>query len=126
VDVILDMVAGDYVERNVEALAPGGRLVVIATPGGIRATVDMRAVMKKRLTLTGSLLRPQPVEFKQAIKEQLLRRVWPLIESGAVRAVIDRIFPFEQAAAAHAWMETGAHTGKILLEVGAGPVGAGA
>jgi NADPH2:quinone reductase len=126
VDVILDMVAGDYVERNVEALAPGGRLIVIATQGGVRATVDMRAVMKKRLTLTGSLLRPQPVEFKQAIKEQLLRRVWPLIESGAVRPLIDRIFPFEQAAAAHAWMESGAHMGKILLEVGAGPVGAGA
>jgi NADPH2:quinone reductase len=81
--------------------------------------------MRKRLTLTGALLRPQPVEFKAAIKEQLVRRVWPLIESGAVRPVIDRVFPFEQAAAAHAWMEGGAHIGKILLEVGALEVGAG-
>jgi NADPH2:quinone reductase len=126
VDVVLDMVAGEYVERNLDALAPGGRLVVIATQGGTRATVDMRIVMMKRLIVTGSMLRPQPVSFKQAIKEELRRRVWPLIESGDVRPVVDRIFPFDQAAAAHAYMESGAHMGKILLEIGAGPAGTGA
>jgi NADPH2:quinone reductase len=126
VDVILDMVAGEYLQRDLDALAPGGRVVVIATQGGTRASVDMRAIMSRRLVVTGSLLRPQPVAFKQAIKARLLDRVWPLIESGAVRPVIDRIYPLEDAAAAHTYMESGTHMGKILLEVGAGPAGAGA
>jgi NADPH2:quinone reductase len=126
VDLILDIVAGDYLQRDLEALASGGRVVVIATQGGTRATVDMRTIMSKRLVVTGALLRPQPVAFKQAIRKRLIERVWPLIEAGAVRPVIDRIFPMEEAAAAHAYMERGAHMGKILLEVGAGPAGTGA
>jgi NADPH:quinone reductase len=115
VDVVLDMVAGDYVQRNLEALAPGGRVVVIATQGGTSATVDMRLVLRNGLGLMGSLLRPQSVAFKGAIKAQLLERVWPLLERGAVRPVIDGIYAFEHAGAAHARMESGAHIGKILL-----------
>jgi NADPH2:quinone reductase len=115
VDVVLDMVAGEYVQRNLEALAPRGRVVVIATQGGTSATVDMRLVLRNSLVLTGSLLRPQSVAFKGAIRAKLRERVWPLIERGAIRPVIDGTYTFEQAGAAHARMESGAHIGKILL-----------
>jgi NADPH2:quinone reductase len=115
VDVILDMVAADYVERNLDALCYEGRLVVIATPRGTKATLDVGKVMGKRLTLTGSTLRPRSVAFKGNIKKQLLERVWPLLAKGVLRPVVDREFPFAAAAAAHAYMESSAHMGKILL-----------
>ena len=117
VDVVLDMVAGDYLRRDVEALARDGRVVVIATQGGTSATLDMRVVMSKRALVTGALLRPQSVAFKEAIKGRLLDRVWPLVEAGDVRPVVDSTFAIEDAAAAHARMESGAHVGKILLTV---------
>jgi NADPH2:quinone reductase len=117
VDVVLDMVAGDYVRRDLETLARDGRVVVIATQGGASATIDMRVVMSKRAIVTGSALRPQSIAFKAAIREKLLERVWPLIEAGKVRPIVDRTFAFEDAAAAHARMESGAHMGKILLTI---------
>jgi NADPH2:quinone reductase len=117
VDVILDMVAGDYVRRDLEALATDGRVVVIATQGGASATLDIRLVMSKRLRVTGSALRPQSIAFKDAIRARLLERVWPLIEAGKIRPIIDSTFPLEDAAAAHARMESGEHIGKIVLTV---------
>ena len=119
VDVILDMVAGDYVPRELQCLADDGRLVIIALLGGARATVDLGAVLRRRLTITGSTLRPRPVEFKAAIARALRATVWPLIESGRIRAVIYRTFPLAEAAAAHALMESSQHVGKIVLEVDA-------
>lgn len=119
VDVILDMVAGDYVPRELQCLADDGRLVIIALLGGARATVDLGAVLRRRLTITGSTLRPRPVEFKAAIARALRATVWPLIESGRIRAVIHRTFPLAEAAAAHALMESSQHVGKIVLEVDA-------
>jgi putative PIG3 family NAD(P)H quinone oxidoreductase len=120
VDVVLDMVGGDYLQRDLEVLAAGGRVVVIATQHGTQAQVDLRLVMAKRLVVTGSMLRPQPVAFKAALKAKLLARVWPLYARGAIKPVIDRRFPLQEAAAAHAYMESGRHIGKILLEVGGG------
>ena len=116
VDVILDMVAGDYVPRELEALAEDGRLVLIATLGGRQATLDAAAVMRRRLTLTGSTLRARPVAFKAALARQLHQRVWPLLDAGTVRPVIDRVFPARDAAQAHALMERGTHVGKIVLQ----------
>jgi NADPH2:quinone reductase len=125
VDVVLDMVAGDYVQRNLDALATGGRVVIIATQGGTRATLDIRTMMAKRSTVTGSALRPQSIAFKQALKASVMQRVWPLIENGSVRPIVDRVFAMEDAGAAHAFMESGAHMGKILLRVDAGADRAG-
>ena len=118
-DVILDMVAGDYVPREVQCLADDGRLVIIALLGGAKATVDLGAVLRRRLTITGSTLRPRPVEFKGAIARRLREVVWPLIESGRIRSVVYRSFPLADAAAAHALMESSQHVGKIVLEVDA-------
>jgi len=115
VDVILDMVAGDYVRRELDALAEGGRLIVIATLGGTAATFDAGKLMRRRLTITGSTLRVRPVAFKAAIAQRLHEVVWPLIEAGKVRLVIHEILPAADAAQAHALMESSAHTGKILL-----------
>jgi len=115
VDVILDMVAGDYIARELDALSEGGRLVAIATLGGNQATVDIAKIMRKRLTLTGSTLRPRPVVFKAAIARSLYEKVWPLLAAGAIRSEIYRTFPASEAAAAHALMESGAHIGKIVL-----------
>lgn len=115
VDVILDMVAGDYVPREIEALAEGGRLVLIATLGGSSATLALHKLMRRRLTVTGSTLRPRPVAFKAAIARRLHEVVWPLIEAGTVRPWIHEVFPAAEAAQAHALMESGAHTGKIVL-----------
>lgn len=115
VDVILDMVAGDYIPRELDALAEGGRLVVIAVMGGTSAKVDLPKLMRRRLTITGSTLRPRPVEFKAAIARRLFDVVWPLIEAGRVRPVIHRVFRAEEAGAAHALLESGAHVGKVLL-----------
>jgi putative PIG3 family NAD(P)H quinone oxidoreductase len=122
VDVVLDMVGGDYTPRNLACLAVEGRLVQIAVQRGARAELDLLAVMQKRLTITGSTLRPRPVAEKAAIARALRARVWPLIERGLVNPVIDRTFPLERAADAHRLMESGAHVGKIVLTVrGRGP-----
>jgi NADPH2:quinone reductase len=119
VDVILDMVAGDYVPRELQCLADDGRLVLIALLGGAKANIDLNAVLRRRLVITGSTLRPRPVEFKGAIARRLLSVVWPLIEAGRVRPVLFRTFPLADAAAAHALMESSQHVGKIVLEVDA-------
>jgi NADPH2:quinone reductase len=117
VDVILDMVAGDYVPRELQCLADDGRLVIIALLGGAKASVDMGAVLRRRLVITGSTLRPRPVQFKGAIARRLHEIVWPLIEAGRIRPVVFRSFPLAEAAAAHALMETSQHVGKIVLVV---------
>jgi putative PIG3 family NAD(P)H quinone oxidoreductase len=117
VDVILDIVGGDYIPRNVRALAEDGRLVMIAFLGGPVAELNFAQVMVKRLTLTGSTLRPQSVEAKARIAEDLRREVWPLLDTGRIAPVMDRAFPLEAAAEAHARMESSAHIGKIVLDV---------
>ena len=116
-ELILDMIGGDYVDRNFEAAAVEGRVVQIATQKGPKVTIDLRRLMLKRLTHTGSTLRARPVEDKAAIARALEQRVWPLLESGKVRPVIDSTYPLERAADAHARMETSLHIGKIVLEV---------
>ena len=115
VDVVLDMVAGDYIAREIACLAEDGRLVVIAVQGGTKAQVDAGLVLRKRLTLTGSTLRPRPVAFKAAIAASLREKVWPLLASRQVRPVIQQVFPAEHAAQAHAAMEEGGHVGKLML-----------
>lgn len=115
VDVILDMVAGEYVAREVACLAEDGRLVIIAVQGGVKASFDAGLVLRKRLTVTGSTLRVRPVAFKSAIAGALREHVWPLLESGAVKPVIHATFAAEDAADAHALMESGQHIGKIVL-----------
>jgi len=117
VDLILDMVAGSYLERDVTLAAVDGRIVIIAFLGGTRADMDWRPVMVKRLTITGSTLRPRSVEEKGEIAASLREQVWPLLESGRIRPVISKVFPLEQAAKAHALMESSKHIGKIMLEV---------
>jgi NADPH2:quinone reductase len=117
VDVILDMVGGDYVPRELKCLATDGRLSIIAFLGGTKATLDMSDILFRRLTITGSTLRPRSVEYKAGVAQALRQRVWPLLETGAIRPVIYRTFPLAQAAQAHALMESGAHVGKIVLEV---------
>lgn len=117
VDVILDMVGGDYVPRELGCLADDGRLVLIAFLGGTRTTLDMTDILRRRLTITGSTLRPRPVQVKAGIARALREKVWPLIESGKIRPVIYRTFALEEAAAAHALMESSAHVGKIMLKV---------
>jgi NADPH:quinone reductase len=117
VDVILDMVGGDYLERDLQALASEGRIVVIATQRSTSATLDLRVMMAKRAHITGSMLRPRPISFKDQIKAQLLSRVWPLLADGTIRPVVDRVFGFEEAPAAHAYMESSAHMGKLILKV---------
>ncbi len=117
VDVILDMVAGDYVPRELSCLADDGRLVLIAFLGGTKANIDMSDILRRRLTITGSTLRPRPVETKAAVAKALEEKVWPLIEVGRIRPVVFRTFPLEQASAAHTLMESSAHVGKIILEI---------
>jgi len=114
-DVVLDMVAGDYVGRELECLAEDGRLAIIATQGGHLAQIDAGLVLRKRLTISGSTLRPRSVAYKTALARELRERVWPLIEAGRVRPVIHQVFPAAQAAAAHALMESSTHVGKIVL-----------
>lgn len=114
-DVVLDMVAGDYVAREVECLAEDGRLLIIAVQGGVKSAFNAGLVLRRRLTITGSTLRPRSVEFKTAIAQSLRSQVWPLIEQGKVRPVIYRTFDAGDAAAAHALMESNQHTGKIVL-----------
>ncbi len=117
VDVILDMVAGDYIDRNIQSLAIEGRLVQIAFLQSSKATVNFRDVMMKRLTISGSTLRPRTVEFKAHIARELVAKVWPKFASGELKCVIDREFDWTDAAAAHALMESSAHIGKIMLRV---------
>jgi putative PIG3 family NAD(P)H quinone oxidoreductase len=117
VDLVLDMVGGDYIEKNLKCLALEGRLVIIAFLRGSRVEVDWRHIMLKRLTVTGSTLRASPPERKAAIAQSLRENIWPLIESGEVKPVIHRVFPLAEAAAAHALMESSQHIGKIMLAV---------
>ena len=117
VDVILDMVAGDYVPREMKALADDGRIVIIATLGGSKATLDLMEVLRRRLVITGSTLRPRPVSFKAAIAQSLRAKVWPLVEAGKIKPVIYATFPLADAARAHELMEGGEHIGKIVLTV---------
>ncbi len=115
VDVVLDMVAGDYVAREVECLAEDGRLVIIAVQGGVKSGFNAGLVLRRRLTITGSTLRPRSVAFKGAIARALREQVWPLLESGRVRPVIHSTFAAAQAGDAHALMESNQHIGKIVL-----------
>src|SRR5690606_16857516 len=116
-DLILDMVGGAYIPRDLDLLVPDGRLVLIAFLGGAKAEVDFSRVMVKRLTVTGSTLRPRPVAFKAAIAADLQTRVWPLLEAGTVKPILHRTFPLAEAAEAHALMESSEHIGKIVLTV---------
>ncbi|MEK8033243.1 NAD(P)H-quinone oxidoreductase [Ideonella sp. DXS29W] len=115
VHVILDMVAGDYVSRELSCLADDGRLVIIAVQGGTKSEFNAGDVLRRRLTITGSTLRPRPVAFKAAIARSLREKVWPLLEAGRIRPVIDRVFNAADAAMAHALMESSQHVGKIVL-----------
>jgi len=117
VDVILDMVGGDYLQRELKCLATDGRLSIIAFLGGSKTALDMGDVLYRRLTITGSTLRPRSIEYKGQVAATLREKVWPLLAQGRIRPVIHHVFPLEQAAAAHAMMESGAHIGKILLGV---------
>lgn len=114
-NVCLDMVGGDYLPRNLAALAEDGRHVSIATQRGTRAEIDILDVMRRRLTLTGSTLRPRGLEFKGAVAQEIRREVWSFVESGQLTPVMDQVFPLVDAAAAHARMEAGEHVGKIVL-----------
>ena len=118
VDVVLDMVSGDYVARNIECLAEDGRHVTIAVLGGLKAEINMATVMRKRLMLTGSTLRPRSDEFKALLADEIYNHAWPLFENGTIRPVMDQTFPLAEAGAAHARMEGGDHIGKIVLAVG--------
>ncbi|PJX26180.1 NAD(P)H-quinone oxidoreductase [Advenella sp. S44] len=115
VDVVLDMVSGEYINRNIQCLADDGRIVIIAQLGGSKATIDTVQVMRRRLTITGSTLRPRSVEFKTQIAQALQEKVWPLLASGKIRPVIHATFPLAQASDAHAMMEKGENIGKIVL-----------
>jgi len=117
VDVVLDMVAGDYVGREIDCLADDGRIAIIALLGGAKANVDLSQVLRRRLSISGSTLRPRPVAFKGAIAQKLRERVWPLLEAGKIKPVIYKTFPLAEAAAAHALMESSTHVGKIVLQV---------
>ena len=115
VEIVIDMVSGDYVGRNMQCLKEDGRHVTIAIQGGAEATVSMAQVMVRRLTLTGSTLRARPVAFKGLLADEIHRNVWPYVEEGKLRPVMDTSFPLREAAAAHARMEAGDHIGKIVL-----------
>ena len=115
VDVVLDMVGGDYFARNIDALAVEGRLVEIATLHGVKAELNIQAIMQRRLTITGSTLRARPIADKGVITAAVHQQVWPLLESGAVTPIIHATFPLRDAAAAHRVMESGAHIGKLVL-----------
>jgi NADPH:quinone reductase len=115
VDVILDMVGGDYVAREIACLADDGRLVLIGLLGGVKAEVPLAQILLRRLTLTGSTLRPRAVAYKAALAQALRERVWPLVEAGKIKPVIHATFPLAQAADAHRLMESSAHIGKIVL-----------
>ena len=115
---VLDMVGGEYVPRNIACLTEDGRHVSIATQKGGKAEINIVAIMQRRLTLTGSTLRPRSVQFKSLVADELRRTVWPFVHDGRLRPVIDSVFPLAQAAKAHARMDSGDHVGKIVLTVG--------
>lgn len=117
VQMVLDMVSGDYVPRNLKCLAEDGRHVTIAVQGGTKAELNMAVLMSRRFTLTGSTLRPRSAEFKALLAQEIAGVVWPLVQEGKLRPVMDRAFPLAKAAAAHARMEAGEHVGKIVLQV---------
>jgi NADPH2:quinone reductase len=117
VNVILDMVTGEYVQREIDCLADDGRIVIIANQGGSKAEVSTNQILRRRLTITGSTLRPRPVAFKKQVAQQLHAYIWPFLEAGKFKPVIYKTFPMEQAAAAHALMESSEHVGKIVLTV---------
>jgi NADPH:quinone reductase len=117
VHVVLDMVAGSYVPRNLKCLREDGRHVTIAVQGGLVAEINMAYVMSRRLTLTGSTLRPRSVEFKKLLADEIYGNVWPIVSDGILRPEMDKSFPLAQAAAAHSRMEAGDHVGKIVLEI---------
>lgn len=119
VEIVLDMVSGDYVPRNLKALGESGRHVTIAVLGGMKAELNMAYIMSRRLVLTGSTLRPRSDRFKNALCSEIAEHAWPLVANGTIRPVMDRHFPLEEAAAAHARMEAGDHIGKIVLDVAA-------
>ena len=116
-EVILDMVAGDYTQRNLDCLAEDGRLVTIAVLGGAQATINMARLMVRRQTITGSTLRPRSAEFKALLVRDIRENVWPAVAEGELRPAMDRVFPLARAAAAHQRMEAGEHIGKIVLQV---------
>jgi NADPH:quinone reductase len=119
VNVILDMVAGSYIAKEVECMAEDGRLVIIAVQGGAKSEFNAGMVLRKRLTITGSTLRPRPIAFKAAIAQSLLKTVWPLLENGTIKPVIHTVFSTSQTSAAeqaHALMETNQHVGKLVLD----------
>lgn len=118
VNIVLDMVAGDYVPRNLDCLAEDGRHVTIAVQGGVSAEINFAKVMMRRLTLTGSTLRPRSTGFKTLVADEIARSVWPFVEEGRLKPVIHATFPLAEAAAAHAMMEAGDHVGKIVLTIG--------
>nr|WP_283937681.1 NAD(P)H-quinone oxidoreductase [Sphingomonas hankyongi] len=117
VNVVLDMVGGDYLPRNLSAMAEDGRHVSIAFQRGASAEIHIADVMRRRLTLTGSTLRPRPVEFKTMVADEISKTVWPYVAGGRLKPVMDSSFPLTEAAAAHARMEAGEHVGKIVLEI---------
>ncbi|MXO91384.1 NAD(P)H-quinone oxidoreductase [Pontixanthobacter aquaemixtae] len=117
VELVLDMVSGDYVPRNLACLGEDGRHVTIAVLGGMKAELNMAQIMARRLTLTGSTLRARPDEFKALLCDEIYQIAWPHVEDGSLRPEMDQIFPLAQAAAAHAHMEDGGHIGKIVLEM---------
>jgi NADPH2:quinone reductase len=118
VDVVLDMVAGDYLPREVQCMADDGRIAIIAVQGGTQSALDVGALLRKRLAIVGSTLRPRPIAYKTGIARELRERVWPLIEAGKIKPVIHAVFPAVQAAQAHALMESSVHVGKIVLDWG--------
>ncbi|MES2442903.1 MAG: NAD(P)H-quinone oxidoreductase [Pseudomonadota bacterium] len=118
VEVVLDMVGGDYVPRNLKCLAEEGRHVSIAVQGGLMATIPIFEIMRRRLTLTGSTLRPRSVLFKSLVADELARSVWPFVAEGKLKPAIDSTFPLSDAAGAHRRMESGDHVGKIVLLIG--------
>lgn len=124
VDVILDMVAGEYVAREVDALAEEGRLVIIAVQGGVQSGFNAGKVLRRRLTISGSTLRPRSLEFKSAIAQALRARIWPLLEQRAIQPVVHQVFAPEQAAQAHALMESNQHIGKLIVDWSTHPTGA--
>jgi putative PIG3 family NAD(P)H quinone oxidoreductase len=118
VSVVLDMVGGDYLPRNLKALADDGRHVSIAFQRGAKAEIDIADVMRRRLTLTGSTLRPRSVEFKTMVADEIATTVWPYVEGGRLKPVIDGVYQLDRAADAHARMDSGEHVGKVVLQVG--------
>ncbi|WP_104161962.1 NAD(P)H-quinone oxidoreductase [Arthrobacter sp. ZGTC212] len=114
-DVILDVIGAKYLQRNLEALAVSGRLVIIGLQGGTKAEIDLNLLMRKRLAVIGTTLRARPTEEKAAIMQAVKQYVWPLVEAGKIRPLVDKTFPLAEAAAAHEYFDSGVHTGKILL-----------